>query len=351
MLIISGKEHLQKQVSNTGAVEKAVNNFMRQKSKYDAKFVYYDRPNQFKVKPVNKKAESIKKFITDIERKWGSIDFLLIIGGDEVVPFFRLENPCEDGDEAVFSDNPYASRDKDYLIPDRAYGRIPDNKDALFITAQLEKARVRANKSFGISAKVWKEASKNVYRQIGNPKDLKLSPPTNQRTFVNKWLQDKDFLYFNLHGSRISANWYGQEGNEYPIALSTKNILEASGLVASEACYGAYILKKTHKEALSLRFLQENGICGFCGSTTIAYGPAIPPSSEADLLVKYFFEYVKNGLTLGESLRNAKLDFARKALRRHGFLDDDDQKTILQFVLYADPTLRLSMKRRVRKHG
>jgi hypothetical protein len=43
---------------------------------------------------------------------------------------------------------------------------------------------------------------------------------------------------------------------------------------------------------------------------------------------------------MGESFRNAKLDFARKALRRQGFLDDDDKKTLLQFVLYGDPTLK-----------
>ena len=351
MLILSGKKQLQKQVGDTQEVERAVASFIRQKRSYETKFVHYDKPNSFKVKPVAKAAASIKKFIMNIERKWGSIDFLLILGGDDVVPFFRLRNPCEDGDDAVFSDNPYASRDGDYLIPDRACGRIPDNKDALFITAQLEKTQAHTGRSFGISAKVWKEASRNVYRQIGDPKDLKLSPPTDHTTFKRSWLRNKDFLYFNLHGSRISANWYGQSGDEYPIALAPENISEAAGLVASEACYGAYILKKTHKEALSLRFLRENRIWGFCGSTTIAYGPAIPPSGEADLLVKYFFEYVKQGLTLGESLRNAKLDFARKALRRHGFLDDDDQKTILQFVLYADPTLRLSTKRRERKHG
>jgi hypothetical protein len=53
---------------------------------------------------------------------------------------------------------------------------------------------------------------------------------------------------------------------------------------------------------------------------------------------------VNQDLTLGESFKNAKLDFARKVLRRQGFLDDDDQKTLLQFVLYGDPTFRLEHK-------
>ena len=92
---------------------------------------------------------------------------------------------------------------------------------------------------------------------------------------------------------------------------------------------------------MSLRFLEHEHVLGFCGSTTIAYGPTKPPSSEADLMVKYFFEYLQRGMRVGESFHNAKLDFARKALRRQGFLDDDDKKTLLQFVLYGDPTLRV----------
>jgi len=255
-----------------------------------------------------------------------------------------LKNPCDDGDENVLSDNPYASRDGDFLIPERVCSRIPDNKDANFITKQFNKSCRITKKSFGMSAKVWKEASKNVYRRIGNPKDLKVSPPVTSDVIKASWLQAKDFLYFNLHGSNISANWYGQDQDEYPVALKPDNIQGASGVVASEACYGAYIINKSDKDALSLKFLNEDGVLGFCGSTTIAYGPATPPSSEADLLVKYFFEYVKQGVTLGESFKSAKLDFVRKALRRHGFLDDDDQKTVLQFVLYGDPTIKINFQ-------
>ena len=162
-------------------------------------------------------------------------------------------------------------------------------------------------------------------------------------------MRKKDFLYFNLHGSKLAAKWYGQDGNHYPVALALNNIKNAAGIAVSEACYGAYIINKSHINGIAMKFLDEKYVYGFCGSTTIAYGPVAPPASEADLLVKYFFEYVKQGLTLGESLRNAKLDFARKALRRHGFLDDDDQKTLLQFVLYGDPTFRLRTQKRTKR--
>lgn len=344
MLILSGKEALKNQIGDASKLEKTINHFIQSKRKYEIKFLYYDRTNRFKVKKVKKKARSIRNFILKIEKKWGDIDVLLLLGGDKIIPFFRLANPCDDGDEKVLSDNPYASRDNDFLIPERICARIPDSKDANFIIKQFKKFCKTTKKSFGVSAKIWKKASENVYRQIGNLKDLKISPPVKSNTFKTSWLQKKDFLYFNLHGSKISPNWYGQDGGKYPVALTPKNIGDASGVVASEACYGAYIINKSHKNRIALKFLNEKGICGFCGSTTIAYGPVAPPSSEADLLVKYFFEYVKQGLTLGESFKNAKLDFARKALRRQGFLDDDDQKTLLQFVLYGDPTFRLQNK-------
>jgi hypothetical protein len=206
---------------------------------------------------------------------------------------------------------------------------------------QLTKIKPSNKKAFGLSAKIWKRASENVFRPIGDPKKLKTSPPVTSEKFKKAWLQKKDFLYFNVHGSEISANWYGQQGSEYPVAMHPSNIEDASGVVASEACYGAYIIGKSQDDAMSLRFLDQKKVLGFCGSTTIAYGSSTPPSSEADLLVKYFFEYLQQGMTSGESLKNAKLDFARKALRRHGFLDDDDKKTLLQFVLYGDPTIRL----------
>jgi len=344
LLILSGKDGLRKQIGDLSQIEKAVNAFIKSKKDYETVFLYYDRANAFKVKKVDKKATSIRRYILDIEKKWGDIDNLLLLGGDSIIPFFRLNNPCDDGDNKVLSDNPYASRDDDFLIPERICARIPDNRSADFIIKQFKKFSKTSRKSFGMTAKIWKRASEDVYQQIGVIKDLKTSPPVTSDSFKEEWLQKKQFLYFNLHGSKISANWYGQERGDYPIALRPENISNASGFVASEACYGAYILNKSHEDAISLRFLNEKEIYCFCGSTTIAYGPVAPPSSEADLLVKYFFEYVKQGLTVGESLKNAKIDFARKSLRRQGFLDDDDQKTLLQFVLYGDPTSRLSTR-------
>jgi len=332
---------LQKQVGNIRPIEKSIDEYIRSRENYQILFYYYDMPSKHRIKPVKKKAEAIRDYVMQIERKMGDIDFLLLLGGDEVVPFFRLENPCDDADEQVLSDSPYASRDENYTIPERVCARIPDNRNADYMKKQLAKSKQLHKKSFGLTAQIWQRASEDIYRSIGELEELRSSPPVTSDKFKKVWLQKKDYLYFNVHGSKVSANWYGQQGGEYPVAMQPSNIENASGIVASESCYGAYIIDKAESDAISLKFLDQDEVIGFCGSTTIAYGPVAPPSSEADLLVRYFFEYVKQGFTLGESLKNAKLDFARKALRRNGFLDDDDQKTLLQFVLYGDPTLRL----------
>jgi hypothetical protein len=341
MLILSGKKALQEQVSDIRPLEKAIEEYMKLRANYQTLFCYYDTANAYRTKPVRKDAEAIRGYVSEIEENVGEIDALLLLGGDEVIPFFRLDNPCDDADENVLSDNPYASRDDNYVIPERICARIPDNGCADFIVKQLTNAKPLYKGSFGLTARVWLRASEDVYRAIGEPEDLKISPPVTSDGFEEAWLQNKDYLYFNVHGSKATANWYGQDAGDYPVAMQPQNIIRAAGVVASESCYGAYIIDKAQDDAICLRFLAEDEVLGFCGSTTIAYGPAAPPSGEADLLVKYFFEYLEQGLTMGESLRNAKLDFARKALRRRGFLDDDDQKTLLQFVLYGDPTLRV----------
>ncbi len=341
MLILSGKDALQRQVGNIRPLEKSINEYIGSHADYEVFFCYYDVPDEYHIKPARQDAEAIRDCLMEIEEKAGEIDTVLLLGGDDVVPFFRLDNPCDDVDEHVLSDSPYASRDLNYTVPERICARLPDNASADFLIAQLAKSNPNHQASFGLTAEVWLRASENVYRPIGDPGDLKVTPPVTTETFDKGWLQEKEYLYFNVHGSKVSANWYGQGEGEYPVAIQPDNIENASGVVASEACYGAYINGKTRDNAMSLRFLEQEHILGFCGATTIAYGPIKPPSSEADLIVKYFFEYLLQGLRMGESFHNAKLDFARKALRRQGFLDDDDRKTLLQFVLYGDPTLRV----------
>lgn len=349
--------------------------------------VYLDRPPYADLPaPDPRNPDQIKDFLDALDQRLGEegLDFyyLSLIGGDDLLPLARLPNPSEDGDETVPSDNLYASRDPTYMIPERATGRLPDGgrSDAGFLVAQLERwlagrrgeatppspaslgclgtllswfsglvtggQKAAAQQRFGLSAQVWEAASQEVYRLLPGTQPLRTCPPTGREDFSADWLAGVPLAYFNLHGAAESPNWYGQrdlalggEGPLMPIAFTPELVPagQVEGMVVySEACYGANILGKDAATAISLRFLAE-GALGFVGSTNISYGVSVPPLSDADLLGVLFWQHLLQGERLGDALLRAKVDFAREMYRRQGYLDGDDMKTLLQFVLYGDP--------------
>ncbi|KPJ53567.1 hypothetical protein AMJ39_04130 [candidate division TA06 bacterium DG_24] len=289
-----------------------------------------------------------------------------ILGGDDIVPFYRLPNPTLDGDEIVLSDNPYASRDDEFLVPERSLGRLPDGvlsgsgagdprRWLAVIEQSLGPVETRCPAStdraeaFGCSASVWKDSSRVVFSVIGEPDDLRISPPLTRENFSPTWLAARRWLYFNLHGLPDRPGWYGQAAPDdppeypaYPCLIDPTQIGRASGaVIASEACYGANVVGEDHATSLALAFL-DAGARGFVGSTATSYGPARPPPSEADLLVAGFLRWASAGMSLGQAFLRAKVEFAETMLERQGFLDADDRKTLLEFVLFADPIFVVS---------
>ncbi|MGQ0601374.1 MAG: C25 family cysteine peptidase, partial [Anaerolineales bacterium] len=200
--------------------------------------------------------------------------------------------------------------------------------------------------SFGYSANIWRQTSAVVFDVIGNRRDLTTCPPVDAAQIPAGGLAPAKFSYFNLHGVEDGPEWYGQRHfddplsvPEYPVALrpaDVQNHGRAPVIVFSEACYGANVFNKQVDEALCLRFL-DSGTRAMVGSTKIAYGSVMEPLIAADLLGKYFWQNVNAGLPVGESLRLAKLHMAAEMNTRQGFLDGEDQKTLISFVLYGDP--------------
>ncbi len=315
------------------------------------------------------------------------IGALLIVGGPDVVPFHNLPNPTDDDDSTVYSDNPYATLDSNYFVPEWPVGRLPGESgpDAGLLLEQLRgmktyhsqfrqaeswwervffflsmfrkssvTPKTRASKngasSFGYSAAVWKHSSGEVFKPIGDAQRMIISPPVQSGGFDGKKITDAFAGYYNLHGLPDSAEWYGQRdltdtrtGPDYPIALSPKDLQKngrAPGVVFSEACYGGYIFNKTQDQAIALRFL-EIGSQVFVGSTCVAYGSVSAPLIGADLLGYLFWKNLREGLSAGEALMSAKVQLASEMIKRQGFLDGEDQKTLLSFVLYGDPLARV----------
>jgi hypothetical protein len=320
----------------------------------------------------------IKRLVDDLEvhlkERGTEIRYLLIVGGDSVIPFHRLPNPADDQDMDVPSDNPYASRDSNYLVPERAVGRMPDGEGgdiALLRTlirtaiaghrkpapkrrlwppclaALLSRDSARRNgHSLGYSASVWRRASRAVFEIIGDNHQLRTCPPVTCQEF--ELAGQLRFGYFNLHGIEDGPNWYGQRDPLFPadyplfpVALRPGDLsapYDAGLVVFSEACYGANVLSKDGDDSIALRFLGLEALA-LAGSTKISYGSVAPPLLGADLLGRYFWEGLRARLTVGEALKFAKVNLARRMQERQGYLDGEDQKTLVSFVLYGDPSL------------
>jgi hypothetical protein len=342
---------------------------------------------------------ALKLALADLDanlgRKGEMIGAVLIVGGPEIVPFHHLPNPVDDADDYVPSDNPYATRDENYFVPEWPVGRLPDcaskNAEALVnllkslterhtalvktgnsvrrpwwnsLLSRLlgwlrrDKAQLPSKHkrpSFGYTAAAWHKASQMVFRPIGENNSLLISPPLCAQGRDAVPLPSGRLAYFNLHGLEDAVEWYGQsetvspDGDElgspnessqdYPVAVRPQDLINggrAPEVVFSEACYGAHIIGKTIEEALALKFLQV-GSQAVVGSTCTAYGSINTPLTAADFLGHAFWNALKQGCCAGEAMRRAKVSLAREMHHRQGYLDGEDQKTLISFVLYGDP--------------
>ena len=370
----------------------------------------------------------LKLFLADLDEALGRrgecIGALLIVGGPEIVPFHCLPNPVDDFDDEAPSDNPYATRDENYFIPEWPVGRLPGGagNDARLLLDGLRSIRRshetvakkgswvqqiwswlrsslglapqairseglldswpkkrssrlfrRRPYAFGYTAAVWKSASALVFRPIGKPSAMHVSPPLGSngatahggapQTEGNALKMYGSLGYFNLHGQAETIEWFGQRDPldssdlpEYPVALCPQDILfaaqdaaqEVPRIVFSEACYGLHIDGRSPDEAIALSFLQA-GSLAVVGSTCMSYGAVDGPLAAADLLAHTFWKFIQQGAPAGEALRQAKIYLASEMSRRQGFLDGEDQKTLITFTLYGDPLASITADRRLPK--
>lgn len=350
--------------------------------------LYLDDPQSlkpFRLSPAEpQNAWQLKLRLADLDRalarRGEMIGALLLVGGDRIVPFHTLPNPTDDDDEVVPSDNPYASTDENYFAPEWPVGRLPsdndpdllvhllraaidDHRSALRPVGPVERLRfwlasrlaglfARRYLALGYSASIWRKASLAVFRAIGDPAAVLTSPPVESRTLPPQVTRPLRLSYFNLHGLEDAPEWFGHRDPledptssiDYPVALRPQDIANsgrAPRVVFSEACYGANIAGKTAETALCLKFL-ASGSRVVVGSTKISYGALTPPLIGADLLGRLFWENLTHRYPAGEALRRAKLSLAAEMVRRQGYLDGEDQKTLISFVLYGDPLYQAS---------
>jgi hypothetical protein len=304
------------------------------------------------------------KQIVDRKVNKGLFDYLLIVGGDDIVPFFRYKNPHSDDDHEVLSDNGYAQDPiGEAMLPyfvQRALGRLATGHETKpdILWNQLDEilsfrpAPVDQASGVAISAEYWSTPSWQIADDLKiRSRDFHLSRPidldaTPTHLDPNK-ITGHRLHFFNVHGASRTADWYGQSGGDFPRAYEPALIPAdvQHSIVGCEACYGADIVgtpifPRVSANSICLTYLVQQ-VAGFCGSTTIAYGATndSPMLNSADLLVKYFLEAVREGKTLGKAILYAKSRLTTEVVHSRGWIDPITHKTLLQFVLYGDPSI------------
>lgn len=291
-------------------------------------------------------------------------DYLMILGGPDVVPYIPLTNPLpDDEDPEVPSDLPYAS-DRPYSTdaqvfraPTRVVGRVPDVRGAKkpdFLLAALKQAAswqsqpvsVYLKTPFGLSTESWKRSTQLNMRQLfGQAAAPHLSPPAGPAWKAADLAPSSHFI--NCHGASLSPLYFGEsenDANDQPDALHSDGLMRKVSpgtIIAAECCYGAELYDPQvdpalppEKPSIANRYL-EQGAWAFIGSTTIAYGPA-SGLGDADLICHFFFKHILAGASTGRAMLQARLDYVKKA----GRMSRTEVKTLGQFVLLGDPSVQ-----------
>jgi len=289
-----------------------------------------------------------------VRRKLAGVDSILLVGGDDIVPHWRMANPVTDRgvdpDETVLSDNPYGTDTEtleEYLAPPVPVGRLTDfprgsTDDFVKLidaATTARRGRTARSRSTIVSNADWAEYSRQAAGALPGP-DWHLSPGylMDQGRRADT---DREFLYFNLHGFTGKAEWKGYDTvQERFVTAVTPDAFDqqyvSGSVVFAENCYGAETPGRTPQNSCALRLVREGA--AFVGATGLAYGSHLAPKfflDDADALARSFWSKLLSGETLGEALRRARTDY-----RDDTYTPDTNpfkQKTLLQFILLGDP--------------
>jgi len=244
--------------------------------------------------------------------------YLLIVGNDDAVPYFHLENPLASSESGTLSewelpsdwvpsDNFYADLDGDpYAVPDLAVARIPSSDDADLLLTQLGTLVPPDGGAFALVNQERRSQAGVVLGAIASGVQVRLqyAPPVDATSFgSNPDAESARYLYVLLHGigvttSTWSANTVAWEPGDPQDLLGTEWIVHEStqleavtvaadpvsrGVVEVGACYGGWTLDtiqepvhKTADNSLALHYL-KSGTRAFVADTHISYSSLMGP--------------------------------------------------------------------------
>jgi hypothetical protein len=314
-------------------------------------------------------AASCKKVIDRI-LKQAAFDYLVLLGSDDVIPHFSVPNPtfAEEGDDndEVPTDNPYGASPafneksrSSYLVTDRALGRIPDLPGATEPSALLQylqsasESKPLSLSDFELDLMVccdsWKASGSACVAALSREAAVLLvSPPTLQATVDIQERHKARLQMIKCHGVELDPYFYGQKASKFPevmFATSLAGRTSPGTVVGAMCCYGAAVYDPAHPAAttpgvpsIASVYLNQQA-AGFAGSTCISWVGSHEMQC-ADLIITRFLKNVMSGMSLGASLLDSKQRFLADINKDGRMPDAADEKTLLQFLLLGDPSLR-----------
>jgi len=281
--------------------------------------------------------------------------YLLILGNDDAVPYFRVANPLAESERGALSewelpadwlpsDDYYTDLDGDELgVPDLPVARIPSSDDAELLLTQLGTLVPPDGSAFALVNQERKSQAGVVLGAVSPMVQVRLqySPPVAAADFgSNADAESARFLYILLHGIGVltntwSANTVAWQPNDAANAVGAEWIVHEStqldavtvetdptsrGVVQVGACYGAWTLDtvqapvhKTADNNLALHYL-KSGSRAFIADTHLSYSTLLGPNETPrgrtgfELL---FWRGINGGLAPIDAFQAAKVGIAQ----------------------------------------
>ncbi len=307
-----------------------------------------------------------------IDALWGRLqpEYLVLLGGADIVPMFLVANPSYDpngdDDQLVPTDNPYASSSPyrasnrgSYLVPDRVAGRIPDmvaDSSSAWLVDSLATATTWTSRPasfygdrYAVCCAAWQGAGEDCVQHIGSPvSSLMISPPITDASATARSRLSFRLHMIKCHGAPLNPNFYGQTGNSFPVALASPTLtprVKPATVAAAMCCYGAQIYSPNDPAAqnpgewpIASTYLRQ-GALGLAASTVIAW-VGVGQMMCADWIVAGYLKGILGGASQGRALLESKQDYVRWINQQGQAPDIADEKTLIEYVLLGDPSIQ-----------
>ncbi|MHA2253573.1 MAG: T9SS type A sorting domain-containing protein [Candidatus Kariarchaeaceae archaeon] len=283
-------------------------------------------------------------------------DYIIIVGGDEIIPFYRAEDPAspltekyqeEDyvlnddvshlldvdnpvansfKDGKVFTDNFYVDFQNDIpFVPDISISRLVEkpidmiNQIETYLSHNSDLLTIQRSRC-GSSISSERSAAKKVHEYMGQlVVDAEFFYSTSWTLQEAEEILNEDisgFLFYTGHGSHIHYT-FGDDSRLIPVEVG--NI--GPSIVIAATCHSAVNMQddfftgtvdNSYEDDLVAGFLKA-GVAGYLGFTGFGGGTRHFITYTDEILTR-FVEYLTNGYSIGNSVRLAKFDYYQDLL-------------------------------------